>query len=158
MWLRKFSYIQDFIFSVAKSFVGLSLNHTPCKIIKGIAIWGVRWLDIEGDVVAEIYCQMLALLAASLLIQGSTTSSRYLIWDFVLSEAMWEDKWRYNITIASNTQILWCEQGVSFSLIWIWSQIDPQTLWNFCIGIFWMNVQQYSIPLLNFCELHNDSS
>ena len=31
--------------------VGLLLNRAPHTIIKGIAIWGVGWLDIRGDVV-----------------------------------------------------------------------------------------------------------
>ena len=46
----------QFIFNVAWSFVSLSLNHA-WLIIKGIAIWGVRWSDVWGGKVTETFLQ-----------------------------------------------------------------------------------------------------
>ena len=38
-------------------FCCLSLNCSPHTMIKGIAIWGVSWPDVRGDVAAEIFWQ-----------------------------------------------------------------------------------------------------
>ena len=45
----------SFIFGVAQSFVAYSLNRTPHMIIEEIAIWGVKWPDVRGDEVSEIF-------------------------------------------------------------------------------------------------------
>ena len=88
-------------------------------IIKRIAIWGVWWLDVSGDVVGEIF------------LQPTLGSSTYEAWHRVLlpdvessithpldpgqnfllqildvglrveSETTWEIEWRHNITIDS---------------------------------------------------------
>ena len=42
---------------MAQSFVGLSFNCTPQRVIKGITIWGVGQQDVRGDVVTEIFSQ-----------------------------------------------------------------------------------------------------
>ena len=50
MWLLS---LPHFIFSVAWSFAGLSLNCTTHMIIKGIKIWWVKQPNTRRDVVAE---------------------------------------------------------------------------------------------------------
>ena len=40
---------------VAQIFVGLSVNRVPQIINKRVTIRGVRWPDVGGDVIAEIF-------------------------------------------------------------------------------------------------------
>ena len=51
------SSLAGFIFSVTQSFLGPTLNRALHKIIKEIAILGVKRLDVKGDLVAEVFSQ-----------------------------------------------------------------------------------------------------
>ena len=71
-------------------------------IIKQIAIWGVRWPDVWGDVVAEIFSQRSPACVASshCLNLGLQEPLQVLDVDLhVESEAMREDEWRHNVII-----------------------------------------------------------
>ena len=50
---NRYLYLQ-LIFCVALKLVGHLLNRTEDIIIQGIAIWGVRWPYVRGDMIAEI--------------------------------------------------------------------------------------------------------
>ena len=102
---------RQFIFCVAQSFVGLSLN-CPQQIIKRIAIRRFRGSDIWGDVVAEIFSQPHMFLV----LRWHNTYSycyplgplqHYLLQSLdeglcVESDAVWEDEWRNNVNIDSD--------------------------------------------------------
>ena len=121
VWIAKFGcypYLQ-FIFGVAQSFVGLSLNCAPHILIKGIVIWGVRLWDVMSDGVTEIFWQPTLCISACVAFVrvilsdvGSSSSHpldserHYLLSTLDLglcveSEAMWEDEWRHDIIITS---------------------------------------------------------
>ena len=108
----------QFIFGFAWSFVDLSLHRAPHIAIKGIAILGVKWLDVRGDVVTEIVSQStlsypVCVAWPRVLLQDVGFSSNHFLDQgqqyllqalyvglYVESEAMREDKRNNNVTIA----------------------------------------------------------
>ena len=102
--------------SVARNFGELSLSRAPRIIIKRIVIWGIKRPDFRSDVVkVEILsqstlCSLFVLLPniesprSHRLDPGQHNLFQALDVDlYIESEAMWEDEYWHNITIARNT-------------------------------------------------------
>ena len=69
------------ILGVTRSFIGLSLYFALYVIIKGCAVWGIRWAHVRGDVVSEIVWQPC---------EGSRACVIWCIVPMALAHLVWE--------------------------------------------------------------------